>query len=172
VIADNQLALNAGWHEEILRIELASIKDEHFDVNLIGFEDEELARLLASQDATEGLTDEDAVPKLPQAPVSAAGDLWFLGAHKLLVGDCTSQAYVARLMSGEAADLMFLDPPYNVSYEGYTEDKLKIEGDRMSDVDFKRFLEVAFSSCRAASKPGASLLHIFSRRQWLPSRFY
>src|SRR5713226_4204077 len=70
IIADNQLALNAGWDEEILGVELAALQEEDFDVNLIGFEDEELARLLAAQDATEGLTDEDAVPEVPETPVS------------------------------------------------------------------------------------------------------
>src|SRR4030081_1571150 len=84
IIADNQLALNAGWDEELLRLELAALQGEDFDVNLIGFDDEELARLLTAQDATEGLTDEDAVPALPETPVSAAGDLWILGNHKLL----------------------------------------------------------------------------------------
>jgi hypothetical protein len=126
IIADNQLALNAGWDEELLRSELAALEEEDFNVNLIGFDDEELARLLAAQDAAEGLTDEDAVPELPQTPVSATGDLWILGSHQLLVGDATDGAAVARLMTGEAADLVFTDPPYNVDYQGYTEDHLKI----------------------------------------------
>jgi DNA modification methylase len=157
VIADNQLAQNAGWDEELLRAELAALQQEDFDLNLIGFEDEELARLLAAQDAAEGLTDEDAIPELPQTPASATGDLWILGIHKLLVGDATNGDDVARLMAGAAADLVFTDPPYNVDYEGYTEDRLKIKGDRMSAADFKRFLEAAFRSCRAAVKRGASL---------------
>ena len=157
IIADNQLALNAGWDEELLRLELAGLQEEHFNVNLIGFEDEELARLLAAQDAVAGLTDEDAVPALPTTPASAAGDLWILGDHKLLVGDATDGADVARLMAGDAADLVFTDPPYNVSYEGYTEERLKIQGDRMSAADFKQFLEAAFRSYRTVVKPGASL---------------
>jgi DNA modification methylase len=157
VIADNQLALNAGWDEELLRLELATLAGEAFDINLIGFDDVELARLLAAQDATEGLTDADAVPELPQTPVSAAGDLWILGNHKLLVGDTTNAADVGRLMADDTADLIFTDPPYNVDYEGYTQERLKIKGDRMSDAEFKQFLEAAFRSCRAVVKPGASL---------------
>jgi DNA modification methylase len=157
VIADNQLAMNAGWDEESLRAELAALQQEDFDVNLIGFDDVELARLLVAQDATSGLTDEDAVPDLPEKPISATGDLWILGNHKLLVGDATKQADVATLIVTEAADLVFTDPPYNVDYEGYTEDRLKIKGDRMSDADFKQFLEAAFRSCRVVVKPGASL---------------
>jgi DNA modification methylase len=157
VIADNQLALNAGWDEDLLRLELATLAGEEFDISLIGFDDVELARLLAAQDAAEGLTDADAVPELPQTSVSTIGDLWILGNHKLLVGDATNGADVARLMADEAADLIFTDPPYNVDYEGYTEERLKIKGDRMSDAEFKQFLEAAFRSCRAVVKPGASL---------------
>jgi len=157
IIADNQLALNAGWDEELLRIELTALQDEDFNINLIGFEDEELARLLADQETAQGLTDEDAVPETQQTLVSAHGDLWVLGNHRLLCGDATVQADVDRLMAGAAADLVFTAPPYNVDYEGYTEDRLKIKGDRMSDADFKKFLEAAFRSCQAAVKPGASL---------------
>jgi DNA modification methylase len=157
IIADNQLALNAGWDETVLQAELAALQEEDFNIRLIGFEDEELARLLAQQDAAGGLTDEDDVPELPKTPVSLAGDLWILGDHRLLVGDATSRADVMRLMSGEAADLVFTDPPYNVDYEGYTEERLKIKGDRMSDAEFRQFLEKAFGSYRAIVKPGASL---------------
>ena len=157
IIADNQLALNAGWDEELLRIELAALQDEDFNIRLIGFEDEELARLLAAQEAAEGLTDEDAVPEPPQIPVSVAGDLWILGDHKLVVGDATNGSDVAKLMTGDAADLVFTDPPYNVDYEGYTEERLKIKGDRMSAGEFRQFLENAFRSYREIAKPGASL---------------
>jgi DNA modification methylase len=138
-------------------LELAALQEEDFNLDLIGFEGEELARLLAAQDAAEGLIDEDAVPDLPESPVSAAGDLWILGSHKLLVGDATDQGAVATLMAGESADLVFTDPPYNVDYEGYTEERLTIKGDRMSDAEFRQFLEAAFRSCRTAVKAGASL---------------
>src|SRR5664279_5364400 len=84
IIADNQLAMNAGWDEEMLGSELAALKDEDFNLDLIGFDDEELSRLLAAQDADDGLTDEDAVPELPQTPISVTGDLWILGNHRLL----------------------------------------------------------------------------------------
>jgi DNA modification methylase len=157
VIADNQLALNAGWDEALLAAELAALQQEDFNLGLIGFEDEELARLLAGQDAGEGQTDEDAVPELPETPISVLGDLWILGDHRLLVGDATDTDAVAKLMAGAPADLVFTDPPYNVDYEGYTEERLKIKGDRMSDVDFKKFLEGAFRSYRTLVKPGASM---------------
>ena len=157
ILADNQLALNAGWDDTLLGAELAALQQEDFDVSLIGFEDEELARLLTAQDASEGLTDEDAVPDLAETPFSVLGDLWILGDHRLLVGDAQDTVAVAKLMAGASADLIFSDPPYNVDYEGYTEERLKIRGDRMSDADFKQFLEQSFRSYRAIAKPGASM---------------
>ena len=157
IIADNQLALNAGWDETLLATELAALQQEDIDVSFLGFDDVELARLLAAQDAAEGLTDEDAVPELPETPTSAPGDLWILGNHRLLVGDATDTDVVAKLMAGSPADLVFTDPPYNVDYEGYTEERLKIKGDRMSDAAFKEFLEGAFRSYRKIVKPRASM---------------
>ena len=94
---------------------------------------------------------------LPATPVSVAGDLWHLGDNRLLVGDATSREAVSTLMAGDAADLVFTDLPYNVDYEGYTEEHLKIQGDRMSAAEFKQFLEAAFRSYRTLVKPGASL---------------
>jgi DNA modification methylase len=157
IIADNKLALNAGWDDDRLRLELVALKEQDYDLDLIGFDDEELARLLCAQDAATGLTDEDAVPEILETPVSAPGDLWVLGDHRVLGADATVRADVARLMGGDTADLVFTDPPYNVDYEGYTEDRLKIKGDRMSAEQFQRFLQDTFSSYRAIVKPGASL---------------
>jgi ParB-like chromosome segregation protein Spo0J len=157
VIADNRLALNAGWDEDMLRIELAALQEVEFNLDLTGFAEEELARLLAEQQALVGLTDEDAAPALPEVPVTMAGDLWVLGSHRLLLGDATVAADVERLMHGEAADLVFTDPPYNVDYEGYTEDKLKIKSDRMSHAEFQLFLGATFRSYRSLVKTGASL---------------
>jgi DNA modification methylase len=137
-------------------MELTALQDEDFNLDPIGFEDEELARLLATQDAADGLTDEDAIPETQDTLVSAPDDLWVLGNHRLLCGDATVAADVDRLMVGAAADLVFTDPPYNVDYEGYTEDRLKINGDRMTNAEFKQFL-MAFRSYRTAIKPGASL---------------
>ena len=157
ILADNQLALNAGWDDTLLAAELAALQREDFNLDLIGFEDEELARLLAAQDTAGGLTDEDAVPDLAETLISVLGDLWILGDHRLLVGDATDTAAVERPMARAPADLVFTDPPYNVDYEGYTEQRLKIKGDRMSDADFKQFLERAFCSYRTLVKPDASM---------------
>jgi DNA modification methylase len=157
VIADNKLTLNAGWDEEALRLEIEALRDADYDLNIIGFEDDELALLLAQQDAAEGLTDEDAVPEIQADPVSTPGDLWILGEHRVLCGDATAGADVERLTAGETADLIFTDPPYNVDYEGYTEDKLKIKRDRMTAEQFHQFLLATFSSYRRIVKPGASM---------------
>jgi len=158
LIADNKLAELAGWDEGLLRMELKELELEDFDLAVIGFSDEELRELLADQDEpTPGLTDEDAVPEPPERPVTAAGDLWVLGKHRVLCGDATDLQAVQSLVESAHADLVFTDPPYNVDYEGYTADKLTIKGDRMKPAEFDRFLHGAFASYRATVKPGASL---------------
>jgi DNA modification methylase len=156
VIADNQLALNAGWDEELLREQLAALRGEDFDLELIGFDEEELSRLLADRDTVVGLSDEDAVPAVAETLVSLPGDLWQLGDHLLLCGDATKAADLERLMAGEAADLIFTDLPYNVDYQGYTPQRLNIQGDRMPAAEFRRFLSASFASYRGIVKPGAS----------------
>jgi DNA modification methylase len=118
VIADNKLALNAGWDEELLRGLLTELRGDDFNLETLGFSDEELNALLAEvPDATEGLTDEDAVPEPLEEPVSRRGDLWILGHHRLLCGDSASREDVDRLVEGAPVDLVNTDPPYNVRVE-------------------------------------------------------
>ena len=112
---------------------------------------------LAGNKPKDGLTDDDAAPAIPADPVPRPNDVWLCGPHKVLCADCTDEKAVASLSAGEEADMAFLDPPYNVDYQGYTEDRLKIQGDRMTREEFRRFLADAFASHRAAVKPGASL---------------
>jgi hypothetical protein len=118
-IADNQLALNAAWDEQMLREQLAALKDQNFDLQILGFDDLELARQLADHEAT-GLTDEDEVPAIPIAPVSRPGDLWLLRSgqrreHRLLCGDATASQDALRLLTGQQPPiLMVTDPPYGV----------------------------------------------------------
>jgi DNA modification methylase len=158
LLADNKLAEMAGWDTDLLRLELKDLETADFDLNVIGFSDEELRDLLADPDEiASGLTDEDAAPEAPVRPASQAGDLWLLGKHRVLCGNATDPRDIERLMSGEQADLVFTDPPYNVDYEGYTADKLTIQGDRMAPEEFDRFLRGAFTNYRALVKPGASL---------------
>ena len=117
VIADNKLALNAGWDDEMLALELGDLKDMEFDLSLTGFSTDEINALLTPT-VVEGLTDEDAVPEVPENPVTKLGDVWVLGKHRLMCGDSTSVDAVEQLMDGQKADMVFTDPPYGVSYEG------------------------------------------------------
>jgi DNA modification methylase len=156
-LADNRLPLEAGWDEAMLRIEIQALQDADYDLHLVGFDDEELRSLLAQQDAIEGLTDEDAVPELPEKPVSVIRDLWLLGDHRLSVSDATVCANAERLMANERADLIFSDPPFNVSVQGYTKKKLTILNDDMPAEEFRQFLLSAFSSYKRIVKPGASV---------------
>src|SRR5712671_194998 len=115
VIADNQLAIaGAGWDEEMLRIELAILHEENYNIDLVGFDDVELQRLLEAQDAALGLTDEDAVPEVQPDPVARLGDLFILGDHKLICGDCTQPEVVARLLGEAKPFLLVTDPPYGI----------------------------------------------------------
>jgi ParB-like chromosome segregation protein Spo0J len=117
VLADNQIALQAGWDDALLAEELAWLRDERFDLDLIGFDATELERLLALADG-EAASDEaeDEVPEPPDDPVSRPGDLWVLGNHRLLCGDATVLADVERVLGGPLAHMTFCDPPYNVEY--------------------------------------------------------
>ena len=119
VLADNQLALNAGWDEELLRLELADLSELGFDLGLIGFGEGELERLLAG--SKEGLTEDDEAPALPEQAVTQPGDLWILGEHRLLCGDATVMADVERVLDGQLADMTWTDPPYNVDYANSAE---------------------------------------------------
>jgi DNA modification methylase len=123
VLADNQLALNAGWDEALLRLELADLSELGFDLGLIGFGAGELERLLAG--SKEGLTEDDEAPALPEQAVTQRGDLWILGEHRLLCGDATVKADVERVLDGQLADMAFTDPPYNVDYANSPKDKLR-----------------------------------------------
>jgi DNA modification methylase len=145
VLADNQLALNAGWDEALLKLELADLSELGFDFGLIGFSEGELERLLAGD--TAGLTDDDEAPALPEEPVSKAGDLWLLDEHRLLCGDATVLADVERVLDGRLADMTFTDPPYNVNYANSPKDKLRgkhrpILNDDLGSV-FEAFLQDA-----------------------------
>jgi DNA modification methylase len=115
VIADNKLALNAGWDDALLAIELAGLGEDGFDLSLLGFSDDELATLLA--DMTVGLTDPDDVPETPADPVSVPGDVWLLGRHRLVCGDSTDADTVAKCLAGVEPHLMVTDPPYGVNYD-------------------------------------------------------
>jgi DNA modification methylase len=157
VLADNKLALNAGWDEEMLRVELESLKEEDFDLDIVGFSAEELEVILAGPEETrEGLTDEDAVPEAQETAVSVTGDVWLLGEHRLLCGDATVLGDVEKVLAGGLADMVFTDPPYNVNYGATMKDKLrgqnrKIANDNLGQ-NFEQFLRDACVNILAVTK--------------------
>lgn len=156
-IADNQLALNAGWDEELLNKEIAALANEEFDIKLLGFDENELSERLADLNRSAEMSSEDDLPDRPRVAVSAPGDIWLLGGHRVMCGDATVSGDVAALMQSELADLVFVDPPYNVDYEGYTKNHLIIENDRMTPDQYRAFLVRTFESCRDFAKPTASM---------------
>jgi len=165
VIADNKLALNAGWDDEMLAVELTDLKDMGFDLDLTGFSTDEIEALLAPT-GTEGLTDEDAVPEVPEAPVTVLGDVWLLGKHRVMCGDSTSIDAVEKLMDGQKADMVFTDPPFNVGVAGGTRDARDkknyrsgeiIKNDALQDGDFLQFLTDAFATMALVIKDGAAV---------------
>jgi DNA modification methylase len=160
VIADNQLAITgSGWNEEMLQVELESLREDDFNLDLLGFSDEELESLLAEPDATPsaGLTDEDAVPEAPEAAVTTTGDVWLLGDHRLLCGDAAILGDVERALAGGLADMVFCDPPYGVNYGATMKDKLrgkshrKIANDNLGEA-FGPFLYDACVNMLAVTK--------------------
>ncbi len=130
IIADNRLALDAGWDNEMLKVELSDLQGEGFNLELTGFNLDEIAAFLA--DPTEGLTDEDAVPDMPAVPVSVEGDVWLLGRHRLMCGDSTSIDAVERLMDGQKANICFTSPPYNAG-------SLNVKGNKTTGKKYNSF---------------------------------
>jgi site-specific DNA-methyltransferase (adenine-specific) len=153
IIADNKLALNAGWDEQALRVELEDLAADFG--GLMGFSEDELAALLAEVTVEEGLTDEDAVPEAGPEPITKPGDVWVMGKHRLLCGDSTSTDDLTKLCDGQLVDMWLTDPPYNVAYEGGTKEKLTIKNDSMGDDQFRQFLRDAYTAADTVMKPGA-----------------
>ena len=140
VLADNRLALSAGWDEDLLRIELGELQADGFDLSLTGSDPDEIASLFA--DATNGLTDPDDVPPAPDVPVSRLGDVWSLGRHRSVCGDSTDPETVERALNGVRPHLMVTDPSYGVEYDpawrnraglGSTRRVGKVENDDRAD---------------------------------------
>lgn len=140
VIADNKLALNAGWDDELLRLELGDLDDSGFDLSLTGFSDDELAALTPQQ-LEDGLVDEDDAPEAPESPQTVEGDVWLLGRHRLMCGDATNIDAVDKLMDGSRAEMVFTDPPYNVAFNGRSGKHEVIKNDDLSEKDFESFID-------------------------------
>jgi DNA modification methylase len=180
VIADNKIAENAGWDEELLRLELQNLADEDFDLDLLGFDDVELDDLLTSLDDDEAAALDENIPEVQENPVSRTGDVWIMGEHRLLCGDSTSEADMKKLMDGELADMVFTDPPYNVNYGDTAKDKLRSKGgakagrkimnDNLGD-DFEAFLTAACKNMLAYTKGALYICMSSSELDTLQSAF-
>ena len=155
IIADNKLASNAGWDNNLLTIELNELLADDFALDILGFDKDELDALLNPIQATEGLTDEDDVPDVPDEPKTKLGDIYILGNHRLMCGDSTSIDAVEKLMDGNKADMVFTDPPYGVDYKGINNDSR----DGLEDL-----LRAVFANYIAIAKSGASIYCFHSDR--------
>ncbi len=145
-IADNRVSQEAKWDDDLLALELADLDLENYDLSKTGFNDDELAALMAEA-VTEGLVDEDQVPPEPETPVTVLGDIWQLGRHRVMCGDSTSIDAVDELMESQHPDMVFTDPPYNIDYQGVKDKRDKIKNDKMPDADFVDFLTASLLSC-------------------------
>ena len=140
IIADNKLALNAGWDNELLNIEFQELEQLGFDLELTGFSLDEIDALKPVE-LNEGLTDEDAVPDAPEEPKTCLGDIYQLGNHRLMCGDSTSFDAVDRLMESKRSDMVFTDPPYNVAFNGRSGKFDVIKNDDLPEHQFSQFIE-------------------------------
>ena len=159
IIADNKLALNSGWDTNLLSLELEELDANGFNLELLGFDSKELDELLAPE-IVEGLTDEDAVPDVPDEPKTKLGDIYILGNHRLMCGDSTSITDVEKLMDGKKADMVFTSPPYNANTmagDGGVFDskpvKLYKEGysDNLNSADYIDFIKSVLNICFTAT---------------------
>lgn len=154
ILADNRMAMDAGWDEELLRVEIEALQAESFDVGLTGFDEKDIAELFAGEDGDAQDDDFDVDEELQKPPVSKSGDVWLLGNHRLICGDSTKEETYAVLMDGKKANLVVTDPPYNVNYEGSAG---KIQNDNMANDKFYQFLLDAFLNMEKAMADDASI---------------
>lgn len=152
ILADNRMALDAGWDEDLLRVELEALEEMGYDLGLTGFDDKELAALFPAEEAKEDDFDVDA--ELQKPTFTKAGDVWTLGRHRLVCGDATDSAVYGVLMDGTKANLVITDPPYNVNYEGSAG---KIKNDNMENAAFYDFLLAAFQNTEEVMADEASI---------------
>lgn len=154
ILADNKLALNAGWDVSMLKLELAELAAEDYDLSLTGFHADELAELFAPE-IDPNAADPNEIPEVPEEPLSVMGDIWLLGPHRVRCGDSTSITDWDALMQGELADGQFCDPPYNVAYESKLAGSIK--NDSMGDRAFYEFLLGFYTCSFAVMKQGAAI---------------
>ena len=153
ILADNRMAMDAGWDEELLRIEIEALQAESFDIGLTGFDESEISDLFETDSEVKD-DDFDVDAELEKPPVTKSGDLWLLGNHRLLCGDSTKEETYTFLMDGKKANLVVTDPPYNVNYEGSAG---KIKNDNMENGRFYQFLLDAFTCMEKVMENDASI---------------
>ena len=153
ILADNRMAMDAGWDEELLRVEIEALQEESFDVGLTGFDESEIADLFETDSEVKD-DDFDVDAELEKPPVTKSGDLWLLGNHRLICGDSTKEEIYTLLMDGKKANLVVTNPPYNVNYEGSAG---KIKNDNMENGRFYQFLLDAFTCMEKAMENDASI---------------
>ena len=153
ILADNRMAMDAGWDEELLKVEIEALQAEDFDLSLTGFDEKELAGFFDTSDNAKE-DDFDVDTELGKPPVTKTGDLWLLGNHRLLCGDSTKEESYALLMNGKKANLVVTDPPYNVNYQGTAG---KIKNDNLENEKFYQFLFDAFTCMEKAMADDASI---------------
>ena len=145
ILADNRMAMDAGWDEELLRIEIESLQGEDFNIALTGFDENDLAELFGNDDTSDVEDDDyDLSSALEKSAFVKQGDVWTVGRHRLMCGDATSEEDVSTLMDGKKANLVLTDPPYNVAFE--SSDGLSIKNDKMKSDKFYEFLLSAFKN--------------------------
>ena len=154
IIADNRMALDAGWDEELLRIEIESLQAEAFDISLTGFGDDEIADLFGKDAGDAKDDDYDLTAALEKAAFVEKGDVWVVGRHRLVCGDATNPDDVEKLMDGKKANLIVTDPPYGVSFKSAS--GLTIQNDSMKDEEFYNFLYKSFANMVAHMESGGS----------------
>nr|DAQ77637.1 MAG TPA: adenine specific DNA methyltransferase [Caudoviricetes sp.] len=144
ILADNRMALDAGWDEELLKIEIEELQNLGYDLEYTGFDEKELADLFGVDDKEVKEDEFDLTAALEKASFVERGDVWFVGKHKLMCGDATSSEDVAKLMEDKKANLILTDPPYNVAFK--SSDGLTIQNDSMDNNDFYEFLYLSFKN--------------------------
>lgn len=155
ILADNRMAMDAGWDEELLRVEIEALQDADFDIGLTGFDENDLADLFGNDDTSDVKDDEyDLSVALEKAAFVEKGDIWMVGRHRLMCGDATSIEDVDALMDGKKANLVITDPPYNVAFE--SSDGLSIKNDKMANDKFYEFLLSAFKNMANHLESGGS----------------
>ena len=154
IIADNRMAMDAGWDEELLRVEIEALQAADFDPLLTGFDEKELADLFGSDEEAVKDDDFDLTAALEKASFVERGDIWTVGRHRLMCGDATSADDVSSLMAGKKANLIVTDPPYGVSFKSAS--GLTIQNDSIKDEEFYSFLLAAFKNMAESLEKGGA----------------